>query len=249
MSKDFKIQNKCDHKINWVSGTLDSDRRRIDVPFLIASKASVSLRINNVIRPRSDYKIVADQSVPDDVKPLYILMKNKIKHNEPLIEVQYVTFLDRCPKCVGTRFVDDIAYTNGGDISLVNDEFLLLQTVEKYIVTNLRSNRFHQWMGTNLHKFIGQKIIDVEQFRTRIVDDITLSIEKLKDVQNQYISTGRPVSAGELFGTLISIDLVQEFEDLSIISVKVTFTAQSGKRLNYTQLLELSELRQRVSFS
>jgi hypothetical protein len=249
MSQDFKIQNRCDHKINWVAGVLASDRRRIDVPYLIASKASVVLRINNVVRPSSEYKIVRDLSAVDTVKPLYILMNNRIKHNDPLIEVQYVTLLNRCPKCLGTKFLDDITYNASGDITQVKDEFLLLQTVEKYIVTNLRSNRFHDWMGTNLHTLVGTKILDVEQLRNKVVDEVTLAIEKLKDIQRQLVSTGRPVSAGELFGNLISVDLSQEYDDLSIISVTVRFTAQSGKRLNYTQLLELTELRQRISFS
>lgn len=249
MSQDFKIQNRCDHKINWVAGVLDSDRRRIDVPFLIASKASVVLRINNVVRSSSEYKIVTDEEAIDEVKPLYILMNNRIKHNDPLIEVKYVTFLERCPKCVGTKFLDDIKYNSSGDITQVKDEFLLLQSVEKYIVTNLRSNRFHDWIGTNLHNLVGTKILDVEQLRNKVVDEINLSVEKLKDIQRQMVSTGRPVSAGELFGNLISIDLTQDFDDLSIVSVTVRFTAQSGKRLNYTQLLELSELRQRISFA
>jgi len=249
MSQDFKIQNRCDHKINWEEGTLSSDRKRIDVTYRIASKSSVSLRINNVAIPTSNYKIVKDVTVVDTEKPFYILMNNKIRHNNPLVEVKYVTFLNRCPKCQGTKFLDDIAYSSSGDITQVKDEFLLLQTVEKYIVTNIRSNKFHSWMGTNLHELVGTKILDMELLRNKVVDEVNSAIEKLKDIQRQLVSTGRPVSAGELFGELISVDLTQDFEDLSIISVTVRFTAQSGKRLNYTQLLELADLRQRINFS
>jgi acyl-CoA thioesterase FadM len=57
MSIDYKIQNKCDHKIYWDTGTLNTDGKRIDITYAIASKAATELKINTVLIDKSNYTI------------------------------------------------------------------------------------------------------------------------------------------------------------------------------------------------
>jgi hypothetical protein len=247
MSIDYKIQNKCDHKINWDIGVLSSDAKRIDITYPIASKTSVVIKVNFTILDKSTYSI---QEEPIDLtiqKKSYISMRHKIRLFDPIIEVSYTTYTNSCPKCSGAKYLDDFVYTSGGDILTAKDEFLLIQTVEKYIVTRLGSNKYQTWMGTGLQNMIGTKILDGQLLTTKITEEINTAIDKLKDMQKQLIARGRPVSTGELFGQLLSVDVQQDQTDSTTIQVVVSFTAQSGKRLEYTQLLELNSNRQRIA--
>jgi len=247
MSYDLKIQNKCDHYINWERSELQSDRRTIRLLHPVAAEASLQLRINNVLIDSSEYTLLLRQERMVVESNHTIYMNRKIRLNQPLIEVKYTTEVTHCPKCLGIKVLDDIVFTTGGDIRTINREFLLVQMVEKYIVTKISSNPFHDWVGTDLHSLIGQKIFDQDLIRSKIVEQINNAIEKLKSIQRQMVGSGRRIDAGELFGELISIDL-ENTDDPTIVLVNVTFTAQSGRTLEYSQYLELSAIRERVSF-
>jgi len=247
MSIDFKIQNKCDHKINWDTGVLSLDAKRIDVTYPIASKASVALKVNFMLVDKSEYSVQEDPTDLTLQKMSYLSLRQRIKLFNPIIEVSYTTFTNSCPKCEGARYLDDFVYTSGGDILTTKDEFLLIQNVEKYIVTRLGSNKYQTWMGTGLQDMIGMKILDGQLLTTKITEEINTTIDKFKDMQKQLVATGRPVSSGELFGQLLSVDVQQDQTDPTTIQVLVSFTAQSGKRLEFTQLLELTQLRQRIA--
>ena len=244
MSSDIKIQNKCDHLINWEKATLYRDKRSIEVSYRIAAVASLNLRINNVVISSEDYDVVPKSTIKVVEPYFYILMKEKIRHYDPLIEAKYTTFLDYCPKCEGVRVVDDSVYTQSGDFKMIENEFLLVQNVEKYIITKLGSNVFHDWIGTNLHSLVGSKVMDLDALRTRVIDQVNGAIEKFRRVQKQLQGTNRLLTPGELFGELISV-LVEQTDDPTMILVTVVFTAQSGRTLEFSQFLELSELRRR----
>jgi len=248
MSDDFKIQNKCDHLINWEEGDLQTDLRSIYVKYPIAAVSSVRLRINWTEVPLTEYDVVTRDVVGVVEPPLYIYMNNKIKSFEPLVEVTYTTQSKYCPKCGSVNVLDDFIYTRDGDILLNRDEGLLVQNVEKFIITRQTSNIFHEWIGTDLHTLIDSKILDLDFLRTQIVDQVNQAINKLQNVQRQALAANVNLSEGELFDKLISIDL-ERTEDPTIALVIVVFTAQSGKTLEFSQFLELSYARERRALS
>ena len=246
MSKDFKLANSCDHKINWEAVALSSDRRTISTKYPFASKASVYLRINSVLQEESDYTVVSSQSVTSIGTVTYIYLSRKCRLYIPLIEVQYNTYSNYCPKCLNTKYIDDVTYNSDGDMNMVGSEYLLVQNVEKRIITKLDSNTFHPEVGTDIHKIIGSKIIDMELLKSNIVDQINVTLQKLKEEQQSLVSSGRAVSSGELLDQIYGVD-VKGTDDPTTILVIVTFTARSGKTLEYSQYVELN--RQRVSFA
>jgi len=248
MSYDSKIQNKCDHRINWDRSELNSDRRTVQLTRPVAAVSSVSLRINNIVIDPNLYGVVTERA------PLSLALKSSIrveyivKDWRPLIEVSYVTYANNCPKCLALNTVDDVVYTASGDIKMVKKEYLLLQVLEKAIVTKVTSNPFHDWYGTGLHSLIGTKITDMSFIRTKIIDQVSSAIEKIKTVQKQYVASNRKVESGELFGQLLSLT-VDPTEDPTMVAVSVVFTAQSGQTLEYSQLIDLTTARERVAFS
>jgi hypothetical protein len=77
---------------------------------------------------------------------------------------------------------------------------------------------------------------------------VSASIEKVKNVQKQLVASNRKVDPGELFGQLLNID-VQQMDDPTIIMVTVVFTSQSNKQMEFSQLIDLSSVRERIAFA
>jgi hypothetical protein len=247
MSYDPKLQNPCDHRINWESYPLEDDLRTVILGYPVAAVKSFSLRINNVVIDPNLYNVHTTRKPLSLVLTTSVFMDNKIKDWQPLIEVSYVTYVGNCPKCLALKTVDDVVYSSAGDFKMANKEYLLVQQVEKAIITKVNSNPFHDWYGTSLHTLIGTKITDLDFIKTKIREQVSGAIEKLKNVQKQLLSSQRKIDPGELFGQLLKIDIAQT-DDPTIIMVTVIFTSQSNQTLEFSQLIDLSALRERVAF-
>jgi hypothetical protein len=250
MSTDFKIQNVCDHKINWETVSLSvSDLKTIKTNYVIASGGSVKVRVNGTELSGSEFSVLTRKNILDPtVVEKYIILSKKERTYDPLIEVQYITDRKLCPKCLGGAVLDDIKYGFNGDIVGVEKELQLIQLVEKYIVTRVGSNKFHGWVGTGIHSLLGSKIFDYDTLRLEITNHITQAINKLKDIQAQLISSGRTVDDGEILEQLIGIEVDPDESDPSIVKALVSFTSRSGRLLQYEQLLEFGQLRERVAY-
>ena len=244
MSVDIKIQNNCDHTINWERLPLQVDGRAFSPTYPLGSTVSLSVRINNVNISPDSYTTALNSDLT--LSPTSaIKLKTVCRLYYPIIEVQYITLKTYCPKCLGLSTLDDFLYAPNKDVLTVKDEFLLMQTFEKLIITKLNSNKYYSWIGTTLHTLIGKKIIDIDYFKTKISEDIKKCVEDLKRLEAQYVSTGRTISKGELFGELLGVDVTVSDADPTLIKVLVKYTAQSGRAVEYQQLLQLSQLRKR----
>jgi hypothetical protein len=246
MSQDFKIQNICDHKIIREEALLSFNRKDITVGLPIVSTNDISLYISGNLVPKENYTIQNLETAQDEYPRRVLRMRKRIKVAFPIVEVSYVTVAERCPKCLGVRVIDDYKLSHEGDIALVKDEAYLVQQVEKYIVTRLGSNKFHSWMGTTLQSLIGTKVTDIDLLRSRITDQVNSAISKLVDVQSQLIASGRKLTLGEIYGTTQSL-VVQPTDDPTMFEVILSFTARSGKTIEYSQFLELDQFRKRLN--
>lgn len=250
MSIDFKIQNTCDHRINWESVRLSTaDYKSIYTNYAIGSASSVKVRINGTELDSADFDVVTrkDPLQADQVQK-YIMLNNKNKTYRPLVEINYICDRLYCPKCLGGSTLDDFKYGEDGDIATVAKELQLIQTVEKYIVTKISSNPFHSWMGTDIHGLLGGKIFDFDALTLEVRNQITLAINKLKKIQSILISSGRIVENGEIFEDLISVEVNIDETDATTVHALVTFTSRAGNTLQYDQLLEFGQLRQRIAY-
>jgi hypothetical protein len=239
MSYDIKLQTYCDHRIQWYRAELETDRKTIYLPYPIASVSSLKIRINGVEQNNSAYTVKSVRQYLSLIVVSHIEFFKKIKDNGPIIEVNYTTLLDNCPKCVGVKVIDDFYINGEGDYEMVSKEILLLQQVEKIIVTQQTTNIFHTWYGTSLHSFIGIKQTNRELLKTRIREQISTAIEKLKTIQNQMEASGRKFDPEELFGKLLGID-VEDTDDPTILLVTVNFTSKSNYSIEYSQYLSLN---------
>lgn len=247
MSFDIKIQNKCDHRINWEQYPIE-DRKTITVAYPVASTSSLRMRINNVEISSNEYTVRTVRLLPSQVWTSSLIMTNNVKFTNPIVEVSFLTRSDTCPKCAALNALDDVVYNQAGDFLMVNKEYMLLQSVEKIIVTRIQSNLFHDWYGTGLQDLIGTKMSDFDFLKTKIMDQISASVTSLKNLQRKLLVSGRSVDPGELFGQILSLD-VAVTDDPTILLVTMVFTSQSNRTLEYSQLIDTNNFRERVAFT
>lgn len=249
MSFDLKIQNSCDHRIALERAVLEDDLLTVRVGHLIASVQSFDLYRFGTLVDRNKYTIETELD-QDFVflhpkKVVKFKVKDRVYH--PVYEVNYITISDDCPKCGGVRFLDDPVFELNGDYKVVEDEALLAQYMEKYIITELSSNKYHPWVGTELSLLTTLKVQDVNFIILKIKEEIYKVTNKLKETQRQHVATTQDVSRGELLDKVISVDVSVSDIDPTIFNVSLVYKSVRGASLKFVQAIELSQFRQRSS--
>lgn len=239
MSFDLNLTTLCDHKVFRELTLIDTDRRSIRLAMPLASNNSVRLYATDNLLPSSMYSIENDPTQIEVNQAKMIVLNDKWQSPSDYFEVTYVTLAGFCTKCNGGNYLDDISYDVRGALVEQRDEYLLMQNVEKFIITTISSNPFHSYIGTGLKGLIGSKITNFGFLVSQITSEITRALQKFQDLQSQYQLTGRVVTPGELLQTVNSIDVLPDADDPTIVRATVSVTAQSGKTVTFTQVLKL----------
>jgi len=205
----------------------------------IATTANVAVYASFDFVSSSLYTIVDDSVTLASYPPKMVFFVRKWRSVEDYFEVSYNTVKEWCPKCVGLGFLDDISYDVRGQFAISRDERLLVQNLEKFTVTELGSNAFHTFIGTNIVTLIGQRIYDFDFLTSQITQEIYATLAKFKDMQQQYAQTGRVLTKGEQLDQIKDVKVTQDTNDPTIVRVVVTATALSGKPVSYTQYMRL----------
>ena len=188
--------------------------------------------------PSNMYTVVTDSTAQDPALVRYIKLNQKWQSPQDYFEISYNTFSGYCVKCNGFNYLDDISYDITGDLSVARDEQLLMQNVEKFVVTQLRSNKFYPSIGTNIESLVGQKFSNIQFVASQVTSQITASLNKFKYLQQQYILTGRPVTPGEILQNINSVTATPDASDPTLLNVLVSVSAQSGKTIEFTQIIK-----------
>ena len=239
MSFDLNLQTVCNHKIYKERVTLGDDRRSLRLSSPLSS-AFLDVFASDDVVPKPYYSIVSDPEAIDTYQNRMVLLKKKWRSVEDYFDVSYVTVKSYCPKCAGLEVIDDISMNVRGDLYTIRNENLLMQNLEKFTVTELQSNPFQVFVGTNLVKLIGQKMVDTSYLTSRITTEVTGTLQVLKSLQTQYKAAGRVVTNGELLDSINSVKVSFDNIDPSILHVDVSVRAVSGKSVDYTQLLKVA---------
>lgn len=238
MSFDLNLPTTCNHRIFRELSVLDPDRRILRVSKPIAANGTIQVYASDNLISPSLYTVVGDPDAQDLNRPRVIQFRSKWKSPADRFEVTYVTSLQNCPRCVGLGVLDDVSYDVQGHFRIVRDERLLLQNLEKFTVTEIRSNPFHSFVGTSLVSYLGDKISDPGFLSTKITQEINQALQKFSDLQEQYRQTGRAVTDGETLESVDNIEVREDENDPTILIADVTVTARSGKSAEFSQVLK-----------
>jgi hypothetical protein len=239
MSFDPNLETTCNHTIYKELSELDTDRKSIRVSKPISSIDTISVYASDTVVSKSLYSIIYDPNTTTVNQPRMVYFKTKWRSTEDYFTITYITIKNYCPKCAGLEIINDLSYDVRGSMIVARDEKLLLQNAEKFTVTELNSNPFHRYIGTSLINLLGHKITDLNYTNTRITQEISETLGKFKDMQNQYRLSRRPMTDGEILDTVQNISVEQDPNDPTILLVTVILKAQSGKTVEYQQFLKI----------
>ena len=241
MSKDLKLEKICDHKIVEEQVLISDDLKTIYISRVLASK-EITLYANDYLIPKEDAK--NGWKIEEDTRSIY-LKKSKIifnktrKSKSDYYSISYFVQQPYCPKCLGLNVVNDISYTKLGKVVMVENEEKLLQEVLKGLATDLGSNQFHDWIGTQIYSLIGSKIFNAEIIKSRIVQEITNYLDKYTEIQNQQ-SRFQDVTDREAFYKILSIDIQPLYDvDISYWTVSIIFQSKTGADMLYEKKFEI----------
>ena len=238
MSFDLSLPTVCDHTRYRESVTLADDHRTLRLRQPLAA-SNVKVYASNNLIPSSRYTIAYDPETIVINQPRLVLLNDPWQQLEDYWEITYVTVKGFCNKCVGLGNLDDISYDVRGGLSLNRNEYLLLQNLEKFTVTEKASNPFQTFIGTSLVRMLGQKITDAAFISSRITQEVNATLEVMKSLQAQYVSSGRTMTNGERLDAVENVKVRFDDEDPTIIRVDVTARAVSGRTVDYSQYLKL----------
>jgi hypothetical protein len=240
MSFDLNLNTVCDHRIDKELVTLDTDLRSIRASKPIAS-SNVDVFASTDQLAKSLYNLVYDskQNIPiNQNRKVYLTFK--WRSLEDFFELSYNTISSYCPKCVGFNQINDISYNVEGDFLILRNEPLLLQNLEKFTVTELQSNPFQLFVGTNLVKLLGQRITDTSYIATKITQEINTTLQTFKSLQTNLTYAKRTVTQGELLDKVTTIKVNFSKADPSILTAYIEAQAKSGKDVSFTQFLKVA---------
>lgn len=237
MSFDLKLRLECDHRVYWEFAILAEDLQSLRLQRALGSTLRLQVRASGNLIPPSDYTVVAEPlTVPTNAYRM-IYFNEKRRATDDYWEVSYQTIRENCPKCAALEVLDDIQYDTQGRLKRNRDENLLLQNLEKFTVTELGSNIFQTFVGTRLVTLLGEKYSDPNYVQSKIIQEINNSLRRFSDLQNQYESTGRTVTNGEILEVINNIEITQDENDPTIVRALVEATARSGQSIQFTQLM------------
>ena len=239
MSFDLNLETVCNHRVYKEPSTLSTDRQSLRVSKPLAS-SNIDVYASDSVVPKINYIIIYDptQLVINQSRMVYL--NKKWKSVEDFWNISYVTISSYCPKCVGLNVINDISYDIRGNLLTIRNEPLLLQNLEKFTITELQSNPFQTFIGTNLVKLIGQRISDPSYMASKVTQEISSTLQVLKDLQSQYAATSRAVTDGELLNTVDDVKVNFDEKDPSILRADVTATAKSGRGVSFSQFLQVA---------
>jgi hypothetical protein len=251
------IQNTCDHYVlqeqlvllnNFNNGNPADPvwpPRFLNIAYPVASTGSFQLfRFGVPVDPAS-YVLVNNSTreyVTDDSVYKYrvVMLLYTERSENPLYEANYQTSQQFCNKCLATGSTDDLVLDGVGLTTKVSDLNQLAQDVEKYIRTELGSNKYHPWVGSRLYTLIGKKVTDYNLLTKDIKTFITEALRTMQGVQIAHANMNSKVSDDEILGSINSIDVQYNEDEPSLVEVSVEYTSKSGRADTYSGSLNLA---------
>lgn len=111
----------------------------------------------------------------------YDILFSKELSPEGLLEISYTTPKEHCRRCNSTGVENDIRWGDDGQLGRLTRTDLLYQNVAKTILTEIGSNPYHRFYGSNALTLVGRKVNSGTAMSLR--ESVTQALNKIIDIQ------------------------------------------------------------------
>ena len=240
MAIDSKLYKVCDHRIFEEEVQIDDDLITIRIPRTVTSQ-NVLLYINGFLTDKDNAVsawFIENDERADFTGKQKIVFRSRRKSSNDFYQISYSVQPDFCPKCFGLRVHDDHSYSTLGKNNLVAHEDKLIQEVRKGVTTELGSNPFHTWIGTQLHKLVGTKVASAEFVRATMIQEVNDYLDKYLQIQTQQAKY-QDISDRESFLQNLLIDAQPDEFDPTIWMLTIIFQNRTGNEMIYERKIEI----------
>ena len=146
-----------------------------------------------------------------------------------LVDVSYLTEKKHCRRCSSTGVENDFRFNEKGEIKTIQDHNLLYQSLSKVLLTEITSNPYHNWYGSNAMTLIGRKVSAsvVQSLRASVQDALTT----FKNVQDQQASV-QSMSLKERLRRVKNIEVSTIGEDETSYLVSIVAESMSSEQVS-----------------
>jgi len=202
---------------------------------------SSSLQLSGVVRDSLGFKLQFGSRGKEVFPPWELITTASNRHlrftkpirTTPIIKMTYQTYPQTCLRCRGTLVENDIRFDESGDALYVEDENLLYQNSLKIILTDLGSNLYHTWYGSNIRRRIGSKATST--VAAMISEDVRNALQNLQATQLEQ-SNYQTVTFKERLYQVQSVETFQSEEDPTMYIVDVVVRNASNEPVKITTI-------------
>lgn len=185
------------------------------------------------------WALVKPQGNPDPYVR-YIKFQDPLQTADDIIELSYFTRRADCRRCQSIGVENDLRHDARGEPVFVTGLDLLVQEVEKIVLTIRGSNVFYTWYGTSISDLIGSKIIKGGQFiEAKLVGEISAALAKYKNVKDQQ-ALHQPVGEAEALLRIQNISVTQDDMDPTVFHVVIALQNRAYEVESITKTIVLS---------
>jgi hypothetical protein len=149
----------------------------------------------------------------------------------PYFTVTYTVAPNLCLRCLTTEVENDYRFDAQGAALVVRDDNLLYQSILKYLLTDIRSNVYHQWYGSTLKSLIGTKVLGNTAAGIRqSVNNALTTFKGLQDAQAKY----QRITAKERLFAVDNIAVAQSPADPTVFYVQVSVRNYASEPVDIT---------------
>lgn len=174
------------------------------------------------------WTVIADTATLSDRPRRLIYFDQPLQAASNHVELNYTTVRQECRRCGGIGVENDWRYSTDGQITMVENELLLVQELLKITYTVRNSNPFHPWYGTLITDRIGSKITSSGALQNLISSDIYTTFSRWQSIKKaQEEDVGQEVTDKEFPYRLLKVELEQSQEDPTVLFVNITVQNRS----------------------
>lgn len=156
----------------------------------------------------------------------YDLKFEKTLDPEGLLEISYTTEKEYCRRCGSTGVENDLRWDEFGELQQIGNTDLLYQNVAKILLTEIGSNPYHAWYGSNANQLIGQKNNAAVGVSLRL--SVQQALDKFQRVQ-QGLKRVQDITPEERLISVQSVDVTQLNDNATAVLCNVVVRSGANR--------------------